>query len=254
MGAPEIRFLTDPDLFPLCRALRMLGFDTLNRGNLSPSQAIQTAIEEHRLWVRSSSESLNLQYGITYFIVSSLDVPGQLDELDRHCSLKDRTQAFSRCLKDNGLIREIPKEEVGDRAPEKILQTRDQFFECPMCKRVYWHGSHLKRMAKKLEAWGWSLMTNDKEQGDVDIMDKLYQSLTPDQQREDRKLRTLQNIVDSAGRLIVTGQFTQAQAKEMAQATREAASRIIPDQMDLYDIIYGARFRYWIEYFCTKES
>jgi hypothetical protein len=84
-------------------------------------------------------------------------------------------------------------------------------------------------------------------------MDKLYNSLTPEQQREDRKLRTLQNLVDNAGRLIVTGQFNQSQAREMARTTREAAEHIIPDQMDLYDMIYGGRFRHWIDYFCSQE-
>ena len=159
-GAP--RFVTDPDLFPLCRALRMVGIDALNRGNLTPSEAIEKAIEEHRIWVRSSSENLNLQYGIRYFIVSSEDVPGQLEELDRQFSLKAHAAPFSRCLKDNALIGEIPKNQVGDRAPENILQTCDQFFECPLCGRVYWHGSHIQRMAKRLALWGWKVHIDNR--------------------------------------------------------------------------------------------
>ncbi len=83
-------------------------------------------------------------------------------------------------------------------------------------------------------------------------MDKLYESLTPEQQREDRTLRTLQNIVDAAGRMIVTGQLTRREAEELARSTRQAARHIIPDQMELYDLIYGARFRRWIEQFCRE--
>ncbi len=85
-------------------------------------------------------------------------------------------------------------------------------------------------------------------------IDKLYESLTPEQQREDRKLRTLQRLVDSAGRRIVTGRISKAEAENLAAQTREAAMRIIPDQMDLYDLIYGARFRHWIDYFCQDTS
>jgi len=40
----------------------------------------------------------------------------------------------------------------------------------------------------------------------------------------------------------------------LAAQTREAAMRIIPDQMDLYDLIYGARFRHWIAYFCQDPD
>lgn len=83
------------------------------------------------------------------------------------------------------------------------------------------------------------------------LMDKLYESLTPAQQREDRKLRTLRRIVDAAGRMIVTGHLSRRRAEELAAETREAARRIIPDQMELYDRIYGARFRYWIDHFCS---
>ncbi len=85
-------------------------------------------------------------------------------------------------------------------------------------------------------------------------MDALYRSLTPEQQREDRKLRTLQSIVDCAGRRIVTGTLTPAQAQALADEVREAAVRIIPDQMDLYDMIYGSRFRYWIRTFCVSDG
>jgi uncharacterized protein len=158
MNAPGIRFLADPELFPLCRALRMLGFDTLNRGNFSSSQALSSAIEERRIWIRSRSEEFNLQYGIRYFVVSTMEVPGQLEELDRQFSLKAIAQPFVRCLKDNGLIREIPKIEVRNRAPEKIMQSHVQFFECPVCRRIYWHGSHLKRMTQRLENWGWKVI------------------------------------------------------------------------------------------------
>ena len=81
-------------------------------------------------------------------------------------------------------------------------------------------------------------------------MDDLYNSLTPEQKREDRKLRTLQRIVDSAGRMITTGNLSRSEAQELADKTREAAKNIIPDQMELYDRIYGERFHYWINFFC----
>ncbi len=85
-------------------------------------------------------------------------------------------------------------------------------------------------------------------------MDKLYRGLTPEQQREDRKLRTLQSLVDCAGRRIVAGNLTRLQAEELARRVRDDAGRIIPDQMDLYDRIYGPRIRHWIENFCAQSE
>ncbi len=83
------------------------------------------------------------------------------------------------------------------------------------------------------------------------MKDKLYHSLTPEQQIEDRKLRTLQTIVDAAGRKIVTGCLSNKEAQELAAQTRSAAQKIIPDQMDIYDMIYAPRFRHWIDNFCN---
>jgi hypothetical protein len=77
--------------------------------------------------------------------------------------------------------------------------------------------------------------------------------LTPEQQIEDRKLRTLQTLVDNAGRIIVTGTLTRSQARDLAKQTRESARLIIPDQIELYDMIYGSRFTYWIDHFCNEE-
>ena len=85
-------------------------------------------------------------------------------------------------------------------------------------------------------------------------MDKLSKSMTPEQYREDRKLRTLQTLVDTAGRRIVSGKLSKAEAEILAAEVRQSASRIIPDQMKLYDQIYGARFRHWIKSFCRDEN
>jgi len=83
-------------------------------------------------------------------------------------------------------------------------------------------------------------------------MDKLYESLTPEQRVEDRKLRSLQVIVDNAGRQIVTGYLNKVEAEKISDTVRKAAMNIIPDQMELYDMIYGPRFRHWIDHFCTE--
>jgi uncharacterized protein len=107
--------------------------------------------------VRSRPEDLNLQYGIRYFIVSSQDTPGQLDELDGQFSLKACTRPFSRCLRDNACLREISADQAQGRAPDKILERHDRFYECPACGRVYWQGSHWERMTRRLEIWGWKV-------------------------------------------------------------------------------------------------
>jgi uncharacterized protein with PIN domain len=149
------KFILDGGLFPLCKALRMLGFDALYGGNLSPNEAIRHAIEERRIWIRSTPEELNLQYGIRYFVVEHQDIASQLGELDAQLNLKESTDPLSLCLKCNCRIAEIDKDSIRDRVPARVYSTFEQFYICPQCSRVYWPGSHYQRMKAKLAAWGW---------------------------------------------------------------------------------------------------
>ncbi len=158
------KFIVEADLFPLCRALRMLGFDALYRGNLASKEALQKAIEERRTWVCRGQEALHLQYGINYFVVESGGIAEQLKEIDLRYDLRSQQQPFIRCLKCNAVIHEVTAEQIRDRVPEKVAATFRQFFECPVCRRVYWYGSHLQRMKKMLEKWGWPIEGNDNGQ------------------------------------------------------------------------------------------
>ena len=82
MTSEPPKFILDSNLFPLCKALRMLGFDALNRADFAPPKALESAIEERRVWIRFGSDELNLQYGIRYFVVEHKEIAEQLRELE----------------------------------------------------------------------------------------------------------------------------------------------------------------------------
>jgi hypothetical protein len=43
--------------------------------------------------------------------------------------------------------------EHAQQVPDDVRQSQDALLVCPKCSRVYWRGSHYKRMRKKLESW-----------------------------------------------------------------------------------------------------
>lgn len=133
----------------------MLGFDALSRGDMALKTAIERAIEERRIWVRRDMDTPSLQYGVRYFMVHSDDEADQLQELQSQYSINRYTKPFSRCLKCNLTLVEAEREAVVGRVPEKIATSFDRFYICPECGRVYWPGSHLQRMKRKLLEWGW---------------------------------------------------------------------------------------------------
>jgi len=59
---------------------------------------------------------------------------------------------FSRCLRDNAVLAPAAAEER-DRVPPKARALGGPVTACPDCGRLYWHGSHVQRMAVRLRSW-----------------------------------------------------------------------------------------------------
>ncbi len=74
---------------------------------------------------------------------------------------------------------------------------------------------------------------------------------------EEEKIQSLKKLVDQTAEEIQSGDLTEQKARELAAKTREEAESLIPEDMDKYDMIYGARFERLIDQFIkakTKEE
>jgi hypothetical protein len=59
---------------------------------------------------------------------------------------------FTRCLIDNTPLKAAGEADLA-RIPEPTRASPGPFRACPSCGRVYWPGSHVRRMAERLERW-----------------------------------------------------------------------------------------------------
>lgn len=59
---------------------------------------------------------------------------------------------MSRCLRCNGLLRDVPKRDVlAALADEpRTLRYYDDFLRCSDCGRIYWRGSHFEKLTARL--------------------------------------------------------------------------------------------------------
>jgi uncharacterized protein with PIN domain len=65
----------------------------------------------------------------------------------------DRLHApFSRCLRDNAPLRPAGPAALA-RLPERSRTGAGPITICPNCGRIYWPGSHVRRMRARLERW-----------------------------------------------------------------------------------------------------
>jgi uncharacterized protein with PIN domain len=72
----------------------------------------------------------------------------QLKEVFRRFDLKSSINPFTRCLECNGLLEEVPKEEIIHRLFPRTNEYYADFKKCTVCNRIYWEGSHYERMRK----------------------------------------------------------------------------------------------------------
>lgn len=147
----ETRFILDTHLGRLAAYLRMLGFDTLYRSDYRDEELSQIAGEEHRILL-TKDRGLLKRNAVTHgYYVRETNARAQLAEVLRRFDLLGSITPFVRCLRCNELLEEIPREAVTDRVPPRSRNLYDEFRQCRGCGRVYWSGSHYRRMERFIE-------------------------------------------------------------------------------------------------------
>jgi len=69
---------------------------------------------------------------------------------------------------------------------------------------------------------------------------------------ETEKIARLKKLVDFVSEQLTSGVIPKSTALKLVGATREKAERIVPEDMELYDLIYGNRFKRLIEQFILE--
>ena len=148
------RFLCDEMLGRLCRYLRAAGYDALlARGGASDADLLRQCHAEGRHFL--TQDTLVREHKAARGVALILPHTG-LDHLaalvGAHYHLDWMGRAFTRCLVDNTPL-VAADAAARARAPADALKPDELLRHCPVCGRVYWRGSHYKRMHAKLDAW-----------------------------------------------------------------------------------------------------
>lgn len=143
-----MRFLCDEMLVRLARLLRAAGYDTYLAANgEDDADLIKTARREGRILVtRDKRLAASAEESV---LVSGFGLDAEARSLSRAVVLDWAFAPFTRCMMDNAHLREATAEEVADM-PKKAQLAEGPFRVCPACGRMYWPGSHVRRMEARL--------------------------------------------------------------------------------------------------------
>ncbi|HPA16696.1 MAG TPA: Mut7-C RNAse domain-containing protein [Verrucomicrobiae bacterium] len=142
----EPRFILDTHLGRLARYLRMLGFDALYRNDYRDDELARVSAVGQRILLTRDAGLLKRAVVTRGYWVRETDVRRQLAEVVVRFDLAASVAPFQRCLRCNGRLEPVEKEVVAGRLPPMVRLQHREFQRCPDCDRIYWKGSHYRRM------------------------------------------------------------------------------------------------------------
>jgi uncharacterized protein len=152
----SVGFVADMMLGKLARWLRILGQDTIYPDFTDDGRILEFAKQEKRTLLTQDVELAMRakKKGVGALLVPrDVEVEAQVEFVFRACSLRINFPEGTLCPQCNGKLEVAGREKVegNENVPNGALERNFSFWLCESCKKVYWQGSHWKRIKKSVE-------------------------------------------------------------------------------------------------------
>ncbi|MFQ6019031.1 MAG: Mut7-C RNAse domain-containing protein [Kiloniellaceae bacterium] len=149
-----VKLLCDEMLQGLGRWLRAAGYDTAIAGRGLPDRGLlRRALVEGRVVLtcdRELAARTDADGRVVTLSANGLDATAR--ELRDGMGIDWLHAPFTRCLVDNAVLRPAARIHRAG-VPPQARALGVAINACPACGRVYWPGSHVRRMRARLESW-----------------------------------------------------------------------------------------------------
>lgn len=149
------KLIADAMLGGLARWLRVLGLDTAYDPALDDPALVDRALAEERVILTRDRRLVERRRASNHLLVRSEVVDEQVAQVLSELRVEpDPEELFSRCLRCNAPLREVPAEEASREVPPYVARTQERFRRCPECGRIFWRATHARRMRTRLRRMG----------------------------------------------------------------------------------------------------
>jgi len=145
------RFVLDTHLGRLATYLRLLGFDSLYRNDYRDEELAHISADEKRILLTRDRGLLKRSLVTHGYCVRSSDPRRQIKEVVERFDLVEQAVPFKRCLRCNGLLAAVDKEEIAGRLPPNTRLYYQEFYGCTNCSQLYWQGSHYAALQRLIQ-------------------------------------------------------------------------------------------------------
>ena len=148
----EPRFVLDVHLGRLAAYMRMLGFDVLYRNDYDDETLADVSSRSDRILLSCDRQLLMRKKVSLGYFVRARDPKQQLLEILARFKLSSQIKPFTRCMHCNGKTHIVNKSEIEKQLLAETNKYYNKFFQCEDCKKIYWEGSHFKKMQKMIRS------------------------------------------------------------------------------------------------------
>ena len=148
-----MRLLCDEMLAGLSRWLRAAGHDSiLVEAGADDAMVLATAREDGRRLLTRDTRLAHAAGTDVATLLKGQSLDEQALEVAAQLGIDWTAAPFTRCLVDNHPLK-AATESQRLSVPDLARQLPGPFLACPACDRIYWPGSHVRRMITRLERW-----------------------------------------------------------------------------------------------------
>jgi len=143
-----MKFIVDCMHGKLARKMRIYGYDTVYENDLEDDEILNRAQREKRILLTSDEDLIQRAYSKNISVIRiSLDNDlSRMTKIFKVLKVKPILRPKdSRCPHCNSAIKKIDKSEAKG-VPDKILKRKRTFYKCFNCGKIYWYGSHWKKI------------------------------------------------------------------------------------------------------------
>jgi len=147
------RLAADAMLGKLAKWLRVLGFDVTYERWIEDQVLVRRAKNEGRDILTRDRRLVQRRWGnsIRFIVIEDDHWPNQLRQVIRELGQPPRKDVLSRCIRCNEPLNSFRRIEAAAQVPPYVHRTQKKFFQCPSCRRIYWRGTHQKRILSRLK-------------------------------------------------------------------------------------------------------
>jgi uncharacterized protein with PIN domain len=142
-----MKFIADVMLGRLAKRMRLLGFDVLYDRTLDDNEIIRLSLEEDRVVLTRDTALAERPLAANHVFITDNDIRKQIQQVLSSFAFHELPRPLTRCSECNEQLSTIPRKETQDLVPVYVHEKNEEFLGCLKCGRIYWKGTHTRRMA-----------------------------------------------------------------------------------------------------------